>query len=85
MNASSRRDSNSLSASYDDETNFQQQQRKDGLTTKIRQTFNVAGKRGQSSRARKDSAPNLTNLNAQSQVRCQTNERSISVEIQKPF
>jgi hypothetical protein len=82
MNGTSRHESNSSSASYDNETNFQQQQRKDGLTTKIRQTFNVAGKRGPSSRARKPSAANLTNLTPQSQVRCQTKERSISVEIQ---
>ncbi len=50
----------------------QQQQRKEGLTTKIRQTINAAGKRIQSARHRKTSAPDLTNLTTDSQVR--TNE-----------
>jgi hypothetical protein len=70
MNASSRNEPNSLFGSNDNETNFQQQQRKEGLTTKLRQTFNVAGKRAQDSRARKNSTPNLTTLTPQCQVRC---------------
>lgn len=67
---SSRHESNSFSVSYDNETNFQQQQKKEGLGTKLRQTFNVAGKRGEDSRPREDSIPNLTNLTQQDQVRC---------------
>jgi len=56
-----------LSASYAGETNFQPEQpRREGLTKKIRQTINVAGKY---SRHRKLSAPDLTNLTSESQVR----------------
>jgi hypothetical protein len=60
-----------LSESFGGETNFQQQQRKAGLASKLRQTINAAGKRDQSSRQRKSSAPNLTNLTTRSQVNLQ--------------
>jgi hypothetical protein len=72
MDSPTTRDSNFLSASYGYETNYQQEQRKEGLTAKLRQTINAAGKRVQgTTRPRKSSAPDLTNLTAQSQVKYQ--------------
>jgi len=59
---------NILSASSRVETNFEQQE-KEGLATKFRQTINAATKRVQSSRQRKLSVPNLTNLTSESQVK----------------
>lgn len=46
-----------------------QQQRKEGLATKVRQTIDAAGKRIQGVRPRKVSVPDLSNLTEQSQVR----------------
>ncbi|CAF1466757.1 unnamed protein product [Adineta ricciae] len=57
--------SNSLSASTDFEVNFSP--KKEPLTSKLRQTFNVAGRRNPDSRSRKQSVPDLTNLTPQSQ------------------
>jgi hypothetical protein len=65
---SSIQDRNSFSASLDGETNSEQP-RKDGLTAKLRQKINAAGKRVQTARHRKTSEPDLTNLTSQSQVR----------------
>jgi hypothetical protein len=58
-----------LSASYTAETNFQQQEKKEDLTTKLRQTISAAGKRVQTARGRRISVPHLTDLTPQSQVR----------------
>jgi len=57
-----------LSVSFGGETNFQQEQRKEGLASKFRQTINAAGKRVQSAREKKNSTPDLTNLTSRSQV-----------------
>ena len=65
------KDQQFLSASYGYETNYQQQQRKEGLTAKLRQTINAAGIRVQGTRQRKSSVPDLTNLTTQSQVKYQ--------------
>jgi hypothetical protein len=70
MDSPSMKDRNFLSSSYGGyETNYQQEQRKEGLTAKLRQTINAAGKRVQGSRPRKTSVPDLTNLTQQSQVK----------------
>ena len=47
----------------------EQQQRKEGLATKVRQKIDAAGKRIQGVRPRKVSVPDLSNLTEQSQVR----------------
>lgn len=59
-----------VSASLTSETNFsiEQQQKKEGLASKLRQTINAAGKRVQTGRRRKASLPDLTSLTTQSQV-----------------
>lgn len=63
-----RRGSNSLSESFDSETNFQSP-RKEGLTDKVRQKISAAGKIIQGSRPSKVAEPDLTHLTARSQVR----------------
>ena len=65
-------DSKSLNQSFDYETNFQSS-RKEGLTNKLRQKINTAGKREQESRQEKFFEPDLTSLTARSQVRYHKN------------
>ncbi|UJR25433.1 hypothetical protein I4U23_006780 [Adineta vaga] len=65
MKSSSTPNPNYLATSSDFEVNFSQ--KKEALTSKLRQTFNPAGKRSQEARARKQSVPDLTNLTPQSQ------------------
>jgi hypothetical protein len=59
---------NTVTVSLTTETNPPQQQKKEGLTTKLRQTFNAAGKRVRGTHRRKLSVPNLSSLTPQSQV-----------------
>lgn len=58
--------SNSLAVSSDFDGNAPP--KKEPLTSKIRQTLNVVGRRNPESRSRKQSVPDLTNLTPQSQV-----------------
>ena len=68
--ASPVQDRNVLSASYPPQANYQLEQPKaEGITSKIRQRINAAGKLVQNTRQRKRSTPDLTNLTPQSQVR----------------
>jgi hypothetical protein len=70
MDSPTIQDQNPLSVSYDYENNFDDEPRKEGLTSKLRQTITAAGKLVQpTARQRKVSAPNLSNLTSQCQVR----------------
>ncbi|CAF0785681.1 unnamed protein product [Adineta steineri] len=66
MSSQARYNANSLSMSYD-ETSFQQEQKKEGLRTKLREKLIPIGKRGQDPQNRKSSVPDITNLTPQSQ------------------
>ena len=77
MNSSPIYNQNQLSNSYGFESNFEQQQRKEGLTTRLRQTINAAGKLVQGSLQRKTSEPDLSSLTSQSQVRILKKKRII--------
>jgi hypothetical protein len=67
--ASPVQDRNVLSASYPlSASHLAEQPKTEGLTSKIRQRINAAGKSVQNTRQRKLSAPDLTNLTPQSQV-----------------
>lgn len=59
-----------LSASLPLENNLNevQTEKNEGLSSRLRQTMAAVTKRVQSSRYRKNSAPNLTNLSSTSQV-----------------
>lgn len=61
---------NALSASVPLESNLEgaQQEKNEGLGGRLRQKMAAVTKRAQSSRHRKNSAPDLTNLSSTSQV-----------------